>query len=91
MKAYVVKNGTHDSELFDPLKLHASILSACMAVRAFEGEAHATAEQVCKHVIDWLTDKTEVTTHDIRRVTTEHLSAYHLDAAYIYDQQNMIV
>ena len=91
MNAYVVKKGTHSSELFDPLKLHASVLAACRTVRAFEGEAHDTAEHVCRHVIDWLEDKTEVTTEDIRRVASGHLATYHPEASYMYEQHRMII
>lgn len=91
MNAYVVKHNSHDSEQFDPVRLHGSILGACMAVRAFEGEAHDIAERVCKHVIDWLSDKTEVSVHDIQRITTQHLETYHPEAAYMYEQQGMIL
>ncbi len=88
---YVVKHGTHNSELFDPLRLHSSILWACMAVRAYEGEAHGAAEKVCKHVIDWLEEKTEVTSADIQRVASEFLATYHPEAAYMYKQHNLIL
>lgn len=91
MNSYVVKHGSHNSELFDPLKLHNSIVGACRSVRAHEGEAHSTAEHVCKHVIDWIQSKTEVTTHDIRRIATQRLEAYHPEAAYMYEQQRLII
>jgi hypothetical protein len=77
MNTYVVREHTHDSDEFDPVKLHGSVLRACMAVRTFEGEAHAIAERVCKHVIDWLADKTEVSSRDIRRITAQHIATYH--------------
>jgi hypothetical protein len=91
MDAYVVKRGSHDSEQFDPLKLHASIVAACLSVRAFEGEAHLTAERVCRKVIEWLHTKTEVTSADIRRVASRHLSIYHSEAAYMYEHQRMMI
>lgn len=91
MNAYVVKRTTKHSEAFDPLKLHQSIVAACLAVRAFEGEAHATAERVCRGVIDWLNTKTEVTSADIRRVAAHYLQAYHEDAAYMYEQYRVII
>ena len=91
MSAYVVKRGSHDSEPFEPLKLHASILAACRTVRAFEGEAHNAAEHVCRDVIDWIEDKTEVTTDDIRRVASSQLAAYHPEASYMYKQHRMII
>lgn len=91
MNAYVLKRSTQDSEVFDPLKLHESIVAACLAVRAFEGEAHSTAERVCLGVIDWLESKTEVTSDDIRRVASKYLCAYHSEAAYMYEHHRMIV
>lgn len=88
--AYVVKRGSHDSELFDPLKLHQSVVAACLSVRAFEGEAHVTAERVCRHVIAWLMTKTEVTSADIRRVASQHLRQYHPEAAYLYEHHQLV-
>lgn len=88
--AHVVKRHTMHSEAFDPVKLHQSIVAACLAVRALEGEAHLTAERVCRHVIDWLTTKTEVTSADIRRVAANHLTVYHPEAAYMYEHHLLI-
>lgn len=91
MNAYVLKRSQTDSELFDPIKLHQSIVAACLTVRAFEGEAHTIAERVCKAVIDWLERKTEVTSADIRRVASQYLGIYHLEAAYMYEHHRLIV
>lgn len=88
--AYVIKRGSHDSEVFDPLKLHQSVVAACLSVRAFEGEAHVTAERVCKHVISWLMTKTEVTSADIRRVASTYLTVYHPEAAYLYEHHQLV-
>lgn len=88
--AYVIKRGSHDSEAFDPLKLHQSIVAACLSVRAFEGEAHATAERVCRSVIAWLMTKNEVTSADIRRVASAHLTRYHPEAAYLYEHHQLV-
>jgi hypothetical protein len=88
--AYVLKRETKYSEAFDPMKLHQSIVAACLAVRAVEGEAHVTAERVCRHVIDWLLTKTEVTSADIRRVAATHLHTYHPEAAYMYEHHLLI-
>ena len=89
-QAYVIKRGSHDSEAFDPLKLHQSIVAACLSVRAFEGEAHVTAERVCRHVISWLMSKTEVTSADIRRVASDYLRVYHPEAAYLYEHHQLV-
>lgn len=88
----VVKNSKpKHSEMFDPLKLHQSIVAACLAVREFEGAADVTAERVCKAVLDWLMTKDEVTSADLRRVAAKHLAIYHPEAAYIYEHHRMIV
>ena len=91
MNTYVVEPTTHISELFDPVRLHGSIADACLIVRAHEGEAHLTAEQVCKKVIRWLSDKTEVTRNDIRRITASTLNIYHPEAAYMYENEWNII
>lgn len=91
MTAHVIKRRSQHSEHFDPLKLHRSIVSACLAARAFEGEAHTIAERVCRNVIDWLHTKTEVTSADIRRVASQYLRIYHDDAAYMYEQYRWII
>lgn len=79
------------SEQFDPLKLHQSVSAACLSVRSFEGEAHTTAQRVCEKVIEWLENKTEVTTRDIRRVASNALSIYHPEAAYLYQHYESVV
>lgn len=91
MKQTYVLDHQKQSHLFDPLQLHGSIVSACMSVRSHEGEAHKTAERVCEKVINWLAQKDEVTSSDIRRVAAEHLSIYHPEAAYIYQNLKMMV
>jgi len=88
---HIIKRSTNQPERFDPLKLHASIVAACLAVRALEGEAHVTAERVCRHVLDWLTTKSEVTSADIRRVAASHLTTYHSEAAYMYEHHPLMV
>lgn len=90
-ETHIIKRRSGMPEQFDPVKLHASVVAACLAVRTLEGEAHLTAERVCRHVIDWLTTKSEVTSADIRRVASAHLSNYHADAGYMYEHHPLIV
>lgn len=87
MNVDVVKRGGHrGSELFIRDKLHASIIAACLSIRTPSGQAESIADTVCDNVTDWLTDKPEITSQDIRVVTTKHLNAHHPDAAYMYEQ-----
>lgn len=89
MNVSIIKN--KQSEEFKPVKLHSSIAAACLSVRSLEGEAHLTAQHVCEKVIEWLEAKTEVTAEDIRRVAGKYLAVYHPDAAYIYQQYEVMV
>ena len=88
--AYVV-HSDKTNEPFDPLTLHESVVLSCLTVRSPEGEAHSTAERVCRHVIDWLAPKSEVTCRDIRRVAGYHLATYHPEAAYMYRNKEIMI
>ena len=91
MKQTYVLGSNKQSRVFDPIELHESIVSACLTVCSYEGEAHTTAEMVCKKVIDWLAPKDEVTSSDIRRVASKYLSVYQPEAAYMYQNMEMMI
>lgn len=81
----VVKNhGRRPSENFDRAKLQHSVASACMAVRSSVGQAERVAKIVTDEVIAWLHDKPEVTSDDLRKITSQNLKRYNPDAAYLY-------
>ena len=86
----IVLHGS-EREVFDPMRLHSSIVSACLSVRAPEGEAQSTAERVCQSVVGWLGTKNEVTSTDIRLAASKRLATYHPEAAYMYQNKNMMV
>lgn len=89
--AHIVKKGERQPEYFDPTKLHASIQAACLSVRTPEGEAETLAHRIVDHVNEWLEKKPEVTSNDLRRVASFHLSKYHPEAAYLYEQHTFIM
>lgn len=91
MSATRVLNHKRESHEFDPVQLHESIVAACLAVQAYEGEAHSTAQRVVMGVIQWLASKTEVTSSDIRRVSAEQLTTYHPEAAYMYQHMETMI
>ncbi len=74
-------------EPFDRAKLHDSIVTACLGVYTPEAQAETTARIVCDAVIAWLQDHPEVTSRDIRTITSKHLQTYHPEAAYLYEQR----
>lgn len=83
----IIKHGgKRQSERFMREKLHASIVAACLSVRAPEGQADDIAHAVCEAVIIWLQQRPEVTSQDIRLVATRHLKSHHPEAAYLYEQ-----
>jgi transcriptional regulator NrdR family protein len=87
----VKSSGKRPTESFDRTKLHRSVKAACLSVRSHDGEADNTADKVCDAVIIWLEERPEVTSHDIRRIASKHLTRYHPDAAYIYEHHRYTI
>ena len=89
---YVVKRqGKRPTESFERSKLHASIVASCLSVRTPEGQAETTANTVCDAVMEWLSDKPEVTSDDIRRKAADVLARYHPEAAHLYKHHHMVI
>jgi len=88
----IIKRGNKKhTEQFMRKKLHNSIVAACLSVRAPEGQAEATAEAVCEGVMQWLKQRPEVTSQDIRVTATRYLKKYHPEAAYLYEQHRITI
>jgi transcriptional regulator NrdR family protein len=87
----VKRSGKRPTETFDADKLLASIMAACLSVRAPEGEAESTAKNVTNAVVFWLDTKPVITSHDIRRQASTHLHRYHPEAAYLYQHHRIII
>jgi len=87
----VKRSGKRPTESFDLDKLLRSVLAACLSVRTPEGEANDTARKVTGAVVIWLDTKPAVTSHDIRRITSTHLSRFHPEAAYFYQHHKHII
>lgn len=88
----IIKKGKKTiTEFFDKQKLFNSITFACLSVRVPEGQADIIAESVCKDVEIWLKNHPEVTSQDIRVVTAKNFKKYHPEAAYLYEQQHIII
>lgn len=79
---HIVKRGGH-TEPYDERKLYAAVYSACQSVRETQATSEMIASQVCKEIGEWLNNKHEVTSHDIRMHTALHLQAYNEDASWI--------
>lgn len=83
MHKRIIKQKKH-TEHYQRDKLHSSIHASCLSVRDFVGAAELTAKNVCDGVEEWLEQKHEVTSADIRRVAGTILYKYSPSAAYIY-------
>jgi hypothetical protein len=81
---HIIKRLSGDVEPYDQRKLYDSIYAACLAVHTPLGEAEVTAAKICEHVLEWLKNKLEVTSLDVRHRTAKHLEVYNPDAAYTY-------
>ncbi|MBP6880540.1 hypothetical protein KBC31_02840 [Candidatus Saccharibacteria bacterium] len=89
MKNLIVKR-RGQTETFDERKLYASIYSACSALRTPSSEAELIAAEVTERVKQWLNGKHEVTSNDIQLRTNKHLAVLNHEAAYLYDNHDVI-
>lgn len=90
--AHIIKRGgKRPSEPFDTAKLHASVYAACLSVRSPEGHADETAKRVCAKVINWTSNKPEITSADVRRQAAKALAIFHPEAAYLYQHHLVIL
>lgn len=87
----IKRDGDRQSEKFIRDKLHKSIVAACLSVHTPEGQAEIIAHSVCDSVLSWLEHHPEVTSTDIRVITTKHLKIHHPEAAYVYEQHGITI
>lgn len=87
--AIIKRNGRRPTESFDHKKLHASIVAACLTAGTPQGQADSIAGKVIADVIAWLETHQEVTSQDLRRITSRHLRTHHPDAGYLYEQHRI--
>ena len=87
----VKRGGKRSTEQFEPTKLHASVLAACLSVRSPHGTAQSAADSVCTVVIKWCQTRPEVTSDDVRRVAADHLDRIHPEAAYLYKHHRLVL
>ncbi len=87
----IVKRLSGLGEPYDEQKLLVSICASCLSVRTPIGSAEMIAQRVCKALKPWLAQKPEITSADIRRKASKHLSVLHPDAAYIYKNHRMML
>lgn len=88
MKHIVKRSGR--SEEYDERKLYASVYAACLSVRESTATAELIAAEVCKHVRNWLTPKSEVSSRDIRSTAAKHLQTINQHAALIYTHHRIM-
>ena len=55
------------------------------------GEAESIADHVSTIVSEWCQQKSAVTSDDLRRVASKCLDIFHPEAAYLYQNHEMIV
>lgn len=73
------------SEYFDPEKMRQSIVATCISCGVPTGHADSISRRITGQVAEWLEDKPEVTSEDLRRTAAHFLKTHHPDAAYLYE------
>lgn len=87
----VKRGGERPTEQYERAKLEKSLRAALRSVRTPEGQSDDTARAVCDIVEQWLDERAEVTSHDLRRQAVIALTSLHPEAAFIYQQHKMII
>ncbi len=90
MNRIVVKKD-NSNQPFDAKKLQSSLVKSCLSAGKFEGEARQIAKAVVHDVNDWLTNKTEIPTTELRLKTAQLLERYCQDSAYLYKNYKKII
>lgn len=91
MTDVIKRQGLRSSEAFDHQKLHSSVQAACLSVRSPEGEARMTADRVAGVVGQWVNQKPAVTSEDLRRIAANALQLFHPEAAYLYQNHQLVI
>lgn len=87
----VVKNdGKRPTERYERAKLERSIRATLHSLNTPEGQAGDTARAVCDVVEQWLEQRAEVTSRDLRQQTVIALTPLHPEAAFMYERHNSI-
>lgn len=86
-KVVVKAAGRRPSEAFDREKFTRSIVATCRSLKVPDGQAEEIATLTAQDLDNWLADKAEITSSDLRRIGAEKLARYHTQAAYLYNQQ----
>lgn len=87
----IKRQGERPTEEFLVDKLHDSIRAACLCVASPEGEAQIIARRVGEVVSHWCQSKPTVTSDDIRRVASRALETFHPEAAYLYQNHQLVL
>lgn len=86
---HIVKRAGH-SEPYDERKLYASIYAACLSVREHPGSSELIAQKVVEEFGQWVKNKHEITSNDIRSQAAQHLKVINPDAGHIYLHHRVI-
>jgi transcriptional regulator NrdR family protein len=87
----IKRTGQRPTEAYKQQKLLSSIQAACLSVRSPEGEAAQVARIVSDLVSKWCLGRHAVTSEDLRRVASTHLSHLHPEAAYLYQHHQFVL
>lgn len=75
---------------YDAERLRAAVSRAAQANRVPAGDAEHLAQTVIAKLENWLNDKTEITSRELRLQTAAALANYDEDTAYLYENQNRL-
>lgn len=75
---------------YDKNRLSRSVETAARSNQMPAGDAANLAQRVAERIDRWLTDKPEVTAHELRLQTAAALGNFDADAAYFYENEKRL-
>jgi|JI6StandDraft_1071083.scaffolds.fasta_scaffold00752_22 transcriptional regulator NrdR family protein len=89
--ALIYDKTTQTTSSFSSDSLAHSLNNACLAVGLSDGVIQDAVTRVCHSVSQWLLQKDEVTSDDVRRQAAAALSVVSAEAGYIYENENAMI
>jgi transcriptional regulator NrdR family protein len=89
MKHVVKRNNSIEN--YNEHKLYASVYASCLSVQDSLQNSAKTANKVTKGVTLWLGRRSEVTTKDIHKKTTDILKEFNPHASYLYAHHRIML
>lgn len=86
-----MKKKFKEPKAFDSEELKAKIITDAKAIKMPVGAAEVVAEKVTKRTMEWLKNRSVVTSDDLNLRVAKEIEKYNADLAYVYRNRGKII